>query len=80
MRNTFRHACDRLFMLRFQYMGIEGHIIKWCIDNLIKIKIMSKRKNEYIERARNAINGQYVSKAYAQKHPKTTVIEKDKVK
>ena len=41
---------------------------------------MSKIKTKYVEHARSAINGQYVSMAYAQKHPKTTVIERDKVK
>jgi hypothetical protein len=40
---------------------------------------MSKT-TKYVEHARNAKNGQYVSIAYAKKHPNTTVIEKDKVK
>lgn len=38
------------------------------------------RKVKYVERARSAINGQYVSKAYAATHPRTTVIERDKIK
>ena len=37
-------------------------------------------KTKYVEHARNAKNGQYVSKEYAAKHPNTTVIEKDKIK
>lgn len=37
-------------------------------------------KVKYIERARSAINGQYVTMEYAAKHPKTTVIERDKIK
>lgn len=41
---------------------------------------MSKSKSKYIEHARSAVNGQYISMAYAKKHPNTTVIEKDKVK
>lgn len=41
---------------------------------------MSKSKSKYIEHARSAVNGQYVSMAYAKKHPSTTIIEKDKVK
>ena len=41
--------------------------------------IMSKT-TKYVEHARNAKNGQYVSIAYAKKHPNTTVIERDKVK
>lgn len=40
---------------------------------------MSKT-TKYVEHARSAINGQYVSIDYAKKHPKTTVIEKDKIK
>ena len=31
------------------------------------------------ERARSAINGQFVPMDYAEKHPKTTVVEKLKV-
>ena len=60
-------------------MGIEGHIIKWVIVNY-NFRVMSKSKTKYVEHARSAINGQYVSMAYAQKHPKTTVTERDKVK
>ena len=41
---------------------------------------MSTSKTKYIEHARSAINGQYVSMAYAKKHPNITVIERDKVK
>ena len=37
-------------------------------------------KTKYIQRARDARNDQYVSIAYAKKHPNTTVIERDKVK
>jgi len=37
-------------------------------------------KAKYVEHARSAINGQYVSMEYAKKHPTTTVIEKDKIK
>lgn len=51
----------------------------WDIDNL-KIKIMNKSKSKYVERARSAKSGQYVSMAYAKAHPNTTVIERDKVK
>ena len=40
---------------------------------------MSKT-TKYVENARNAKNGQYVSIAYAKKHPNNTVIERDKVK
>ena len=36
-------------------------------------------KTKYVEHARNAKNGQYVSMAYAKSHPSTTVIERDKV-
>ena len=38
------------------------------------------KKKKFIQRARNAKNGQYVSIEYAKKHPSTTVIERDKVK
>ena len=38
------------------------------------------KKGNYIERARSAETGQYVSKQYAAQHPKTTVIERDKIK
>lgn len=31
-------------------------------------------------KARSAITGRYVSKNYAKKHPKTTVVERDKPK
>lgn len=41
---------------------------------------MSSKKSNYVERARSAINGQYVTMEYAARHPKTTVIEKDKKK
>lgn len=37
-------------------------------------------KTKYIQRARDARNGQYVSIAYAKKHPNTTVIVRDKIK
>ena len=37
-------------------------------------------KTKYVEHARSAINGQYVSMDYAKKHPKITVIERDKIK
>lgn len=37
-------------------------------------------KTKYVERARSAVNGQYVTMEYAAKHPKTTVIERDKIK
>lgn len=40
---------------------------------------MSKT-TKYVEHARNAKNGQYVSIEYAKKHPSITVIERDKVK
>ena len=40
---------------------------------------MSKT-TKYVEHARNGKNGQYVSIAYAKKHPNTPVIERDKVK
>lgn len=43
-------------------------------------KEVNMNKTKYVERARSAINGQYVSIDYANKHPKTTVIEKDKMK
>lgn len=42
------------------------------------INFMNKVK--YVVHARNAKNGQYVSIAYAKKHPSTTVIERDRVK
>ena len=31
-------------------------------------------------KARSAVNGRYVSKDYARKHPKTTVVEHDRSK
>ena len=37
-------------------------------------------KIKYVERARSAINGQYVTMKYAAMHPRTTVIERDKIK
>lgn len=37
-------------------------------------------KTKTVEHARNAGTGKYVSKEYAEKHPKTTVVEKDKIK
>jgi len=37
-------------------------------------------KTKYVEHARSAINGQYVSMKYAKKHPDTTVIERNKIK
>lgn len=37
-------------------------------------------KTKTVEHARNAETGEYVSKEYAKKHPKTTVVEKDKIK
>lgn len=39
---------------------------------------MSGKKNS--GKARSAVNGRYVSKDYAKKHPKTTVVEHDKPK
>lgn len=36
-------------------------------------------KEKKIERYRDAGDGQYVTKEYAEKHPKTTVKETDKV-
>ena len=43
-------------------------------------KEVNMNKTKYVERARSAINGQYVTMEYAAKHPRTTVIEKDKIK
>ena len=40
---------------------------------------MSKT-TKYVQHARNAKNGQYVSITYAKAHPNTTVIERDKIK
>ena len=37
-------------------------------------------KTKYVERARDARNGQYVSMDFAIKHPNITVIERDKIK
>lgn len=37
-------------------------------------------KTQYVQHARNAKNGHYVSMAYAKAHPSTTVVERDKVK
>ena len=37
-------------------------------------------KTRYVQLARNAKNGQYVSMTYTKKHPNTTVVERDKVK
>ena len=34
---------------------------------------------KYVERARSAKSGRYVKKSYAEKHPNTTVVERDKV-
>lgn len=48
MRNTSSLACGRLFMLRFQYMSIEDHIIKWDIINY-NFRVMSKSKTKYVE-------------------------------
>lgn len=36
-------------------------------------------KTKYVEHARSAKTGRYVSMSYAAKHPNTTVIEKDKI-
>lgn len=42
---------------------------------------MAKKKNDdYVERHRSAETGQYVTKKEAEKHPATTVTERDKVK
>jgi hypothetical protein len=41
---------------------------------------MGKTKTKYIEHARDAKTGQYVSMEYAKKHPSTTVVERDKKK
>ena len=38
------------------------------------------KKTTYTERARSAKTGRYVTKKYAEQHPNTTVIEKDKKK
>jgi len=37
-------------------------------------------KTQYVEHARSAKTGQYVSKEYARRHPSTMVIERDKKK
>ena len=37
-------------------------------------------KTKYVERARDAVTGQYVTKEYAKTHLRTTVIERDKIK
>lgn len=37
-------------------------------------------KKNYVERHRDAETGKYVTKKYADKHPKTTVKERDKKK
>lgn len=37
-------------------------------------------KTSFVQHARNAKNGQYVSMTYAKKHPNTLVVERDKVK
>jgi hypothetical protein len=39
---------------------------------------MAGKKKSGGGKARSAITGRYVSKAYAKKHPKTTVVERDK--
>lgn len=41
---------------------------------------MAKRKGKYTTRYRDAESGQYVTKKYAEKHPKTTVKETDRKK
>ncbi len=38
------------------------------------------KTTKYVQHARSAKNGQYVSMAYAKAHPNTTVIERDKIK
>ncbi len=40
---------------------------------------MSKT-TKYVQHARDARNGQYVSMDFARKHPNITVVERDKVK
>lgn len=40
---------------------------------------MSKT-TKYVQHARDARNGQYVSMDFAKKHPNITVIERDKIK
>lgn len=37
-------------------------------------------KTKYVEHARDARTGQYVSMDFARRHPDITVVEKDKVK
>jgi hypothetical protein len=39
---------------------------------------MAKKTNK--GKARSAITGRYVTKNYAKRHPKTTVVERDKPK
>lgn len=41
---------------------------------------MAKTKIKKIKKGRDAMTGRYVPLAYAQDHPKTTVIETDKIK
>jgi hypothetical protein len=41
---------------------------------------MAAKKGSGSGRARDAGSGQYVTKKYAEKHPKTTVVEHDKPK
>ncbi len=38
------------------------------------------KTTKYVQHARSAKYGQYVSMAYAKAHPNTTVIERDKIK
>ena len=35
-------------------------------------------KTQYVEHARDAKSGRYVSMEYAKRHPSTTVVERDK--
>lgn len=37
------------------------------------------KKYKYVERARDAKNGQYITKKEAKRRPSTTVIERDRV-
>lgn len=41
---------------------------------------MSKSKTKYVEHARDARTGRYVTMSFAINHPNITVIERDKVK
>lgn len=39
---------------------------------------MAKTRKSNTGKARSAVTGRYVTKSHARKHPKTTVIERDK--